>query len=64
MKGTRGLDLALDIVAMDALHDFWDGRVDDSWIDELLGRGRLGDDELDLLVAAESWRSPGRGIVL
>ena len=29
--------MALDVVAMDALHDFWDGRNDDSWFDELLG---------------------------
>ena len=64
MKGTRGLDLALDLVTMDALHDFRDGRIDDPWIDELLGRSELGGDEQDLLVAAGSWRRPARGIVL
>ena len=56
--------MALDFVTMDALHDFRDGRIDDSWFDELLSRSELGGDEQDLLVAARSWRRPGRGIVL
>ena len=64
MKGTRVLDLALDFVTMDALHDFRDGRNDNLWIDKLLGRSELGADERDLLAATGSWRRPGRGIAL
>ena len=64
MADTRGFGLALGFVTVDALHDFGVGRTGDPWYDELLGRGRLGDDELDLLAVAGSWRSPGRCIVL
>ena len=64
MADTRGFDLSLDFVTVDALHGFGAGGIGGSWYDELLGRGQLGDGELDLLAAAGSWWSPGRCIVL
>ena len=64
MDDTRGFGLALDFVAMDALHGLRDDRAGVPWADELLDRGLPGDDEQVLLAAGEYWGSPGCDIWL
>ena len=62
--GAYGFGLVLDIVVLDALRDVRAVGTGGIGIDALLVRGLPRVVARGLLAAGDSWRAPGRGIVL